>query len=205
MIVLDLEQGSQAWLNARLGIPTASRFKDIITPAKADRSKSAAAYMYELLAERLTKEPNEFYANEWMQRGNELEPMARTAYEFITDNSVDEVGFILNDEKSIGVSPDGLVGADGGIEIKCPKASTMVKYMIEDKLPDIYKPQVQGNLWISGREWWDFIVYHPSIELYVKRVYRDEAYIKKMEEHITAFVSELEKMYQVLNPDKEVK
>jgi len=200
MIVLDLfEQGSQEWLNARLGIPTASRFKDLITPAKADKSKSATAYMYELLAERLTKEPNEFYSNDWMQRGNELEPMARTAYEFMTDSTVDEVGFILNDERTIGVSPDGLVGEDGGLEIKCPKASTMVKYMIEDKLPDIYKPQVQGNLWISGREWWDFVVYHPSIDLYIKRVYRDETYIQKMEEHITAFVLELEEKYQVLS------
>jgi len=105
------------------------------------------------------------------------------------------VGFVLNDAKTIGASPDGLIGSDGGIEIKCPKASTAVRYMVEDKLPDIYKPQVQGNLWICEREWWDFVVYHPSMDLFVTRVYRDEAYIKKLETHITAFVEELETLH----------
>ena len=102
---------------------------------------------------------------------------------------------MLNDAKTIGASPDGLIGSDGGIEIKCPKASTAVRYMVEDKLPDIYKPQVQGNLWICEREWWDFVVYHPSMDLFVKRVYRDDAYIKKLETHITAFVEELEALH----------
>lgn len=199
MIVLNLEQGSEAWHRARLGIPTASRFKDIITPAKGEKSKSYTAYLYELLAERVTGEKSDNFTSEWMQRGNELEPQARNAYEFLFEVEVEQVGFILNDEKSIGVSPDGLIGADGGLEIKSPKASTLVQYMLEDKLPDIYKPQVQGNLWISDREWWDFVAYHPSMDLFVKRVYRDETYIKKMQKHITEFTEELEEKYQWIN------
>ena len=196
MKVLNFEQGSPEWFAARVGIPTASRFKDIITPAKGDKSKSYTTYLYELLAERVTGEKSDTFTSEWMQRGNDLEPMARSAYEFIHEISIDEVGFILNDAETIGVSPDGLIGIDGGLEIKCPKPSTMVKYIIEDELPDIYKPQVMGNLWISEREWWDFIAYHPNMDLLIKRVYRDEAYIKKMQQHITDFVDELGEKYQ---------
>lgn len=196
MKVLELTQGSTEWFAARLGIPTASRFKDIVTPAKGDKSKSSSTYLYELLAERVTGEKTDIFTNEWMQRGNDLEPFARSAYEFIYEINVEEIGFLLNDAETIGASPDGLIGSDGGLEIKSPKPSTMVKYMIEDKLPDVYKPQVQGNLWISEREWWDFVAYHPSMELFVKRVYRDEEYIKKMQQHITDFADELAEKYQ---------
>ena len=195
MITLELEQGTPEWFTARLGIPTASRYKDIVTPARGDKSKSYMTYLYELLAERVTGESADGFTNEWMQRGNELEPHARSAYEFLFEADVQQVGFVLNDAKTIGASPDGLIGSDGGIEIKCPKASTAVRYMVEDKLPDIYKPQVQGNLWICEREWWDFVVYHPSMDLFVKRVYRDDTYIKKLETHITAFVEELEALH----------
>jgi putative phage-type endonuclease len=192
MQLLDMEQGSEAWLKARLGIPTASRFKEIITPAKGERSKSYKSYLYELLAERMTQEREDSYISEWMQRGNLLEDAARSAYEFLHDVEVQQVGLVLNDAGSIGASPDGLTGEDGGLEIKCPKASSAVRYMVEDAMPDIYKPQVQGNLWITGRQWWDFVVYHPDLDLFVKRIYRDEAYIKKMAQHITAFTEELE-------------
>ena len=195
MITLELEQGTPEWFSARLGIPTASRYKDIVTPARGDKSKSYMTYLYELLAERMTGESADGFTNEWMQRGNELEPHARSAYEFLFEVDVQQVGFVLNDAKTIGASPDGLIGSNGGIEIKCPKASTAVRYMVEDKLPDIYKPQVQGNLGICEKEWWDFVVYHPSMDLFVKRVYRDEAYIKKLETHITAFVEELETLH----------
>ena len=200
MITLEMEQGTPAWLHARLGLPTASRFKDIITPAKGDKSKSYRTYLYELLAERLTGEPSESFTSEWMQRGNELEPRARDAYAFLYDVEVSQVGLMLNDAGTIGASPDGLIGADGGLEIKCPKPSTLVRYMIEAKLPDIYKPQVQGNLWISGRQWWDFVAYHPGMELFVLRVQRDEEYITRMEEHVTAFADELETLYQGIKP-----
>jgi len=202
MQVLDIEQGLEAWLKARLGIPTASRFKEIITPAKGEKSKSYKTYLFELLAERMTQDKEDSYTNEWMQRGNELEAAARSAYEFLYEVEVQQVGLVLNDAGTIGVSPDGLIGEDGGLEIKCPKAANAVRYMVEDAMPDVYKPQVQGNLWITGRQWWDFVVYHPDLDLFVKRIYRDEAYIKKMEQHITAFVEELQEAHRRLTNDR---
>lgn len=198
MKILDLEQGSDAWFSARLGVPTASRFKDIVTPAKGDKSASSKAYMYELIAERLIKDREKFFKSEWMERGNEIEPLARASYEFINEVEVKQVGMIFNDEMTIGISPDGLIGEDGGLEIKCPKASTLVKYMLDGGLPLEYKPQVMGSLLISGREWWDFLAFHPDMELYKFRVYRDEEYISKMEKHLTSFVEDLEENYQKL-------
>lgn len=198
MIILDLEQGSDEWFAARLGIPTASRFKDIVTPANGDKSKSYKAYMYELIAERLTKERDEFFKSDWMQRGNEVEPLARASYEFIHDVEVKEVGMILNDAKTIGISPDGLIGDNGGLEIKCPKASTVVKYMLNDTLPLEYKPQVMGSLMVSDREYWDFLAFHPSMDFFEVRVHRDETYIKKMKQHMDDFVDELQNSFERL-------
>jgi len=198
MKILNLEQGSDAWFSARLGVPTASRFKDIITPLKGDKSTSYKAYMYELIAERLTKDREGFFKSEWMERGNEIEPLARASYEFMHNVEVQQVGMIFNDEMTIGISPDGLVGDNGGLEIKSPKASTVVKYMLDGGLPLEYKPQVMGSLMISGREWWDFLAFHPSMDFYEFRVYRDEEYIKKMETHLNDFVNELELNYSKL-------
>lgn len=198
MKILDVEQGGQEWLNARLGVPTASRFKDIITPAKGDKSTSYKSYMYELIAEKLTKGKEDFFKSEWMERGNEIEPLARASYEFIHDVEVKQVGIMFNDDMTIGASPDGLIGEVGGLEIKCPKPSTVVKYMLDGCLPLEYKPQVMGNLWISGREWWDFLAFHPSMEFFQIRVYRDDEYIKKMEQHLNDFVDELQKNYEKL-------
>lgn len=198
MQILNLEQGSKEWFDARIGIPTASRFKDIITPAKGDKSKSYKTYMYELIAERLTKNKADFFKSEWMERGNELEPLARSSYSFLHDIEVKEVGIMLNDAGTIGASPDGLINDDGGLEIKCPKPATVVKYMLGKELPLEYKPQVMGNLWISGREWWDFLAFHPDMNFFELRVYRDESYIKKMDQHINDFVDELLNSYEKL-------
>lgn len=199
MQILNLEQGSQEWFDARLGIPTASRFKDIITPAKGDKSKSYKTYMYELIAERLTKNKADFFKSEWMERGNELEPLARSSYSFLHDIEVKEVGIMLNDAGTIGASPDGLIDDNGGLEIKCPKPATVVKYMLGNELPLEYKPQVMGNLWISGREWWDFLAFHPDMNFFELRIYRDEPYIKKMDQHINDFVDELFDNYEKLS------
>ena len=198
MKILNLEQGSDEWFKARLGVPTASRFKDIVTPLKGDKSTSYKSYMYELIAERLTKDREGFFKSEWMERGNEIEPLARASYEFMHEVEVQQIGMIFNDEMTIGISPDGLVGEVGGLEIKCPKPSTLVKYMLDGGLPLEYRPQVMGSLLISGREWWDFLAFHPNMELYQFRVYRDEEYISKMEKHLNDFVSELEINYQKL-------
>ena len=198
MHILNLEQGSDEWLKARLGKPTASRFGDIITPDKGDKSKTYTTYLYELLGELLSDGKDESFKSEWMSRGNELEEQAREKYEFLKDVSVQTVGIIFNDELTIGASPDGLIGSNAGIEIKCPKSSTIVKYMLEDRLPLVYKPQVQGNLWISEREYWDFIAYHPNTNMFIHRVYRDDEYIKKMAMYLNEFVDELNTKYEYL-------
>lgn len=198
MQILNLEQGSKDWHKARLGVATASRFKDIITPAKGDKSASYKGYMYELIAEKLTKGKEDFFKSEWMERGNEIEPLARASYEFMNEVEVKQIGIMLNDDGTVGASPDGLIGDVGGLEIKCPKPSTVVKYMLDGGLPLEYKPQVMGSLWISGRDWWDFLAFHPSMDFYQIRVYRDEDYIKKMNQHIMDFVDELQNNYEKL-------
>lgn len=198
MQILQIQQGSDEWLQARLGKPTASRFGDIITPDKGDKSKTYTTYLYELLGELLAGDRDEVYRSQWMDRGNELELQAREKYEFLKDITIETVGIVFNDDLTIGASPDGLIGNNAGIEIKCPKSSTIVKYMLEDRLPLIYKPQVQGNLWICEREYWDFIAYHPNTNMFISRVYRDDEYIKKMDTYLNEFVDELKTKHEKL-------
>ena len=198
MQILQIKQGSDEWLQARLGKPTASRFGDIITPDKGDKSKTYTTYLYELLGELLAGDRDEVYRSQWMDRGNELELQAREKYEFLKDITIETVGIVFNDDLTIGASPDGLIGDNAGIEIKCPKSSTIVKYMLEDRLPLIYKPQVQGNLWICEREYWDFIAYHPNTNMFINRVYRDDEYIKKMATYLNEFVDELKTKHEKL-------
>jgi hypothetical protein len=191
MRVNNHEQGSQEWLESRLGRPTASNFSKLLTPT-GKPSSSADAYINELIAQKITGELPEFYTNDAMARGNELEPAAKTLYELTNDVEVVEVGLCLHDTLECGASPDGLVGDDGGIEIKCPLPHTHVSYLRDGKLPTKYIPQVQGCLWITGRQWWDFMSYHPSMQDLIVRVYRDEAYIKKLADAVTSAVEIIE-------------
>lgn len=204
MIVLnDLEQGSEAWLQARLGIPTASCFKRLFT-STGKPSTSAETYFYELLAERLTGQPASEYTNEWMVRGTELEPQARSTYEFIQDVQVEQIGFVYLDERRhVGCSPDGLIGDDGLIEIKAPKASTHVKYLLAGKLPADYVPQVQGQLWITGRNFCDFMSYHPDCDPLIVRVDRDEGYIAKLSEEVEKLAKKVDEAMKKLTKRKE--
>jgi putative phage-type endonuclease len=185
-IIKDIEQGSQEWLQLRLGIATASNFKKIITSTGAE-SKSLKDYAFELASDSLLTEPEASFQSEAMIRGNELEEEARSYYSFINDVKIDQVTFIKKDE--IGYSPDGLIGENGLIEIKCPLKKNHLKYLIDNKLPSDYKPQVQGGLYISEREYCDFISYHPLFKddkkMFVVRVYRDEEYIKKLSDLLT--------------------
>ena len=191
MRVHNHEQGSEEWLESRLGRPTASNFSKLITPT-GKASSSADAYINELIAQKITGEIPEFYKNAAMERGNELEPAAKALYEFTRDVEVVEVGLCLHDELECGASPDGLVNDDGGIEIKCPLPHTHIGYLKDGKVPTKYIPQIQGCLWITEREWWDFMSYHPSMEDLIVRVYRDEAYIKKMADVVSRTVETIE-------------
>ena len=173
MIRLDCEQGSDEWFSARLGIPTASGFGKIITPKTGKLSVSADKYIAELIAE--TVEPdNSFNGNQWTERGHELEPEARAWYEFESGNQVEEVGILLLDDKSAGVSPDGLIGDDGLLEIKCPKPSTHVHWLLAGELPTEHKPQCHAALHLTGRKWLDFVSYCPGFSALLLRVMPDE-------------------------------
>lgn len=190
MIVLDMEQGTDEWHQARLGIPTASNFSKLVT-SKGAPSKQSVGYMNELLAERLCGHPLESYSNKWMERGSELEAEARLSYEIIEGVDVKQVGFVTLDAGSAGCSPDGLIGDDGLIEIKCPSPGVHVSYLRAGKLPTDYVAQVQGQLWVCERKWCDFISYHPDLPDLVVRVERDEPYIEKLAAAVTAFAKEL--------------
>jgi len=187
MRLIDCEQGSDEWISARLGVPSASMFGKIIT-TQGKWSTQADAYINQLVAEKLTGEQTYVYQNEHMARGTELEPEARAMYEFIKEVEVNEVGFCLHDTLDAGCSPDGLIAEDGGLEIKCPAPATHVEYLKAGVLPSKYKQQVMGCLWITGREWWDFVSYHPTMKTLIVRVERDEEYITALEECVTKAV-----------------
>lgn len=177
------EQGSEAWLQLRMGVATASNFDKIITATTAKESATLPKYALELATQCLLTEPEPTYKNEAMQRGNDLEPIARQAYAEQTFSVVEEIAMFKSDCGNFGASPDGLVGDEGLIEIKCPLATTHAKYLLDNKLPNDYVQQVQGLLWVSGRKWCDFVSFHPNFkekQLFVIRVERDEAYIAEL-------------------------
>jgi len=186
--LIDIEQGSDEWRAARCGIPTASCFGRILTPT-GKRSTQADAYMRELLAEWASGTPKEHYVTKDMQNGTDLEPEARAFYEFEQGASVKQVGLVfLDGTRTIAASPDGLVGDNGGLEIKCPKPATHIETVLSLGIPLKYNPQVQGNLWVTGREWWDFLSYCPGLRPYVTRVHRKTGYIKLLSDEVRYFV-----------------
>lgn len=180
MKTLDIEQGSDEWFAARLGIPTASCFKQIITSmGKKVSANTFDKYANTLAAERLMGKPAEGFESDWMRRGTELEPQARAFYEFTRDAEVTEVGFCLLDDGSAGASPDGLM-PDRGLEIKCPAPHTHIEYLARGKCPAAYVPQVQGCMWICERDRWDFLSFHPDMPPMLVEVKRDDDYIAKL-------------------------
>jgi hypothetical protein len=183
LIILNHEQGTEDWFNARLGVPSASNYAKLIT-ATGNPSTSADGYINQLIAERMTGERAEIYTNAHMERGTALEPEARAYYEFMRDMEAQEVGFCLHDEVKTGCSPDALVG-DGGLEIKCPSSAVHVSYLRENRLPPAYKQQVMGCMWITGAEWWDFLSYHPAMPSLLIQVKREQKYIDALAVEVT--------------------
>ena len=181
MQIINCNQNSEEWYKIRLGIATASSFSKIIT-STGKSSTSLKEYAYQLVSEKLALEQDEFYSNAILERGNELENEAREYYEEICLKKVDQVGFILNKDENYGYSPDGLIGNDGLIEIKCPLQKNHTKYLYDNILPTEYKAQVQGGLLVSNRKWCDFISYHPNFieekKMLIIRIVRDEEYIQ---------------------------
>jgi hypothetical protein len=202
-MLIDVAQGSGEWLDARLGIVTASRFADAILKKK-DGSSSAKRedYKFELLAERLTKSAAFKYVNAEMQWGRDNEPAARADYAFSTEFEVLETGlWVLDDNPSIGASPDGFVGEDGLIEIKCPSTKNHLLMLVNGVNPD-YLPQIYGQQWVTGRAWTDFISYDARLpepyRIYIERIPRDEKRIKEIADGVIEFANELEELQTTL-------
>ena len=181
----DIEQGSGEWFAARAGIPTASRFATVMAKGEG---KTRAEYMRKLAGEIITGELAEGFTTPHMERGKLMEDEARETYAFINSVEPYQVGFIRSGDK--GASPDSLIGSDGGLEIKTALPHIQIDRLERDRLPPEHKAQVQGNLWISEREWWDFVSYWPRLPMLITRVYRDEPYIKAMSDEIDRFNDE---------------
>ena len=201
-IVKDIEQGSIEWNQLRLGKVTASRIKDVMTNGRGSAiSKTSESYMYELLADLLTGEPQPFFENDAMRWGTETEPKARLMYELKTGIEVEQVAFIEHSD-FIGVSPDGLIGNTGLIEIKCPKTTTQLKRSQQENYHTDYKYQIQMQLWVSERDWCDFLSFDPRLQGKAKylceRVYRDEKIIADMQDKTEVFVDKLKSLFESL-------
>ena len=188
MRVLNDEQGSDAWLQSRLGVVTASNFGKILSPT-GKKSSQVNDYVNKLVAESLTGVVEPLYKSGAMQRGNDLEPEAKSMYELIKGVTVVETGLIKHDDIEAGCSPDGLVMRDetavSGLEIKCPLSHNHVEYLRNNKVPSKYIPQIQGCMWITGAEYWDFMSYNEYLQPLIIRVERDEEYISALSEQVT--------------------
>jgi hypothetical protein len=189
--IVDVIQGSEEWERIRRDVPTASCFDKIITPAKGLLSKSWKPYALQIIANQLvTVVPP--LPTVWMERGIELEPYAIAAYEAVTGRKTTKVGFVWPDgHERYGCSPDGLIGDDGLIQAKCPKAEKVLEYHDDGTLPVEHKPQVMGELLVTGREWTDFVAYHPELAPFILRVERDEQYILALSEALDEFCDKL--------------
>ena len=202
-----MEQRSDEWFAARLGKVTASRVADVIAKTKTGPSASRENYSTQLVLERLTNKQADSYTNAAMQWGTETEPMARQAYELKRGLFVNETGFV--DHPTIemsGASPDGLVGTDGLIEVKCPNSATHMETMLTQKVPAKYIPQMMWQMACTGRNWCDFVSYDPrfpeNLQIFIERVEYDPTYVRMLELEITQFLDEVTKKVEILRKFK---
>lgn len=195
-----MQQGTDEWFAARLGKVTASRAADVLTKKGSAARANLSA---QLVLERLTNTKGESFSSAAMQWGVDQEPFARAAYEAHSGVWVDTVGFVQHPTiERAGASPDGLVGLDGLVEIKCPNTSTMIDTLLTGKVPSNYVTQMQMQMACTGRAWCDYAVFDSRMpvkaQLFVKRVQRDQKYIDDLNKEIIAFLAEVEISYQFL-------
>jgi len=190
MQILDMPQGSDEWFAERIGSIGGSSIASVVAGGQGKMRKNL---MYRLAGEILSGQKYDGFKNEHMERGSEQESEARDMYEFITGNEVAQVGLIkLTDHKH--ESPDGLVGEDGKIEIKCVIPSVHVETIISDKVPSGYNKQIQWGMFICERQWCDFVSYSPLITsrpIWIKRVERNEKLIKELDTGADTFIKEM--------------
>lgn len=194
-----MEQRSEEWFAARLGRVTASRVADVMAKTRSGYAASRQNYMMELLCQRLTGRQQESFCSAAMQRGTELEPVARSAYEVATGNMVEECGLVVHPCISMfGASPDGLVGDDGLLEIKCPNTAQHVEFLRTGKPDTKYQWQMLAQMACTDRQWCDFVSYDDRLPEPLAyrcvRFERDEARIAEMLDEIRQFLSELDSL-----------
>lgn len=192
----DIIQGSPEWFAIRCGKVTASKMADMTAKTKSGWGASRGNYMAQLIVERLTGKPVETYSNAAMQWGTETEPQARAAYCFMHDAEVVEVGFVAHPTiADSGASPDGLIGDDGMIEIKCPNTATHIETLLGEAVEGKYIKQMQWQMACTGRKWCDFASFDPrlpaELQLKVIRVNRDDGLIAELEKETVSFLAEL--------------
>lgn len=200
---IELEQGSEDWLRARLGKLTASRVADMMARTKSGYGASRKNYAAELIAQRLTGEIPQTFTNAAMQWGTDHEPEARMLYEMMYDVEVEEVGLVPHPSiEMAAASPDGLVPVDGLIEIKCPNTSTHIETLLNESAPGKYIYQMQFQMRCTGRAWCDYVSYDPrmpaEMQLYVQRVERDDAMIADIEAEAEVFLAEIDETVKAL-------
>lgn len=200
----EIEQRSEEWFAARLGKVTASRVADVMAKTKTGYSTSRDNYMAELITERFTNTKGESFTNAAIQWGTDQEPFARAAYEASKGVLVSETGFVPHPTiKDAGASPDGLVGDDGLVEIKCPNTNTHLDTWINGNIKSSYISQMQFQMACTGRQWCDFVSFDPRLpqkgQLFIKRINRDDKFIAEMESEITKFLTELDAKFLKLN------
>lgn len=200
----EIVQGSEEWKALRLGKVTASRVADVVARTKTGYGASRANYMAQLIAERLTGTAAESYTNAAMQHGVDTEPEARAAYEFYQGVTVEQVAFVPHSKiDQAGASPDGLIGNDGLVELKCPNTATHLDTLLGQAVPAKYIDQMQFQMACTGRKWNDFVSYDPrmpeNMRLFIKRVPRDDKRIAELESEIAAFLLEMAVKLSELN------
>jgi hypothetical protein len=189
--IFDCEQNSEAWMEARRGVATASEFHTVLAKGvKGGSSVTRKKYLYQLAGEIITGKPMESYKNDAMDRGHVMEDEARNLYSFLADAECERVGFIKNGRK--GASPDSLVGDRGLVEIKTKFPHLLIEAMFRDDFPPEHKAQCQGQLWVAEREWLDIAVYWPNMPLVRYRATRDEEYIRALSDAVDEFNGELD-------------
>ena len=205
-----MEQRTEEWYAARLGKVTASRVADVIAKTKTGYSTSRENYLAQLVCEVLTGKPAESYSNAAMQWGVDQEPLARAAYESYQNVLVDEIGFVVHPTIwASGASPDGLVGELGMVEIKCPNTATHIDTLLTQTVPGKYNIQMQWQMACAGRHWCDFVSFDPrmptDLQLFVKRVDYDPAYVAMLEKEVMSFLNDLDSKVKQLNELKVTK
>ena len=198
MIIVDCEQGTEEWEQARLGIPTASNYDKILTPKQLKVSTSDG-YLLDLLADWMLGWPVQSWSSGLSERGTVMEDKAREWYEFTTGVEVERVGFVLRDDKLTGGSPDGFVGEKGGVEIKVPGPKSHIEYLLLDDDVNPHLGQIQGLMYLTGREWWDLVVYSEVLPPIVRRFERDEGYMVKLARALFIFNERLHEAKEKLS------